>query len=145
MRFRNTALMSLVLIMILGGTIPSRAEEKPAEKPDHWVSVMYFHRTKRCPTCKKISAYIEESAKKGFAEQMKAGEVGCYMIDYQDAKNSKYSRFYKISGPTLVIADVRQGKVTEWKPMPQVWSLVFKKEAFFKYVQDGIGGYLEKK
>ena len=32
-----------------------------------------------------------------------------------------------------------------WKPAPKVWSLVGKKDAFVKYVQDEVRGYLETK
>ena len=34
----------------------SRAEDKPAAAPSHQVIACYFHRTNRCPTCKKISS-----------------------------------------------------------------------------------------
>jgi thiol-disulfide isomerase/thioredoxin len=111
--------------------------------PEHQVAAMYFHRTVRCPTCKKISAYIEEAVKANFGEQLKEKSVVIYMIDFQDTKNARYTKGYKITGPTFVLADVRKGKVTAWKPMPKVWTLVGKKDAFFKYVADGVRGYLE--
>lgn len=145
MWFCHQILKTLVFAVMIGGALPALADNKPAERPDHWVAAMYFHRTQRCPTCKTISAYIEEATKSGFARDMQRGAVGFYLIDFQDAKNKEYTQSYKVTGPTLVIADIRGGKVAQWKPMPKVWSLVFKKEDFFKYVQDGIAGYLEEK
>jgi hypothetical protein len=122
------------------------AEEQPAAAaPSHRVVACYFHRTNRCPTCRKISTYIEESLKAGFAQQMKAGGVELRMIDFQDPKNQELTGYYKIAGPTLVIMDVRSDKVSAWKPAPRVWSLVGKKEAFFKYVQDEVRAYLDAK
>ena len=91
---------TLVFVGVLSGTFPALADNKPAEKPDHWIAAMYFHRTQRCPTCKKISAYIEEATNAGFTQEIKHGAVGVYLID---------------------------------------------KEDFFKYVQNGIAGYLEEK
>lgn len=44
-----------------------------------------------------------------------------------------------------MLADVHDGKVTAWKPMPKVWSLVAKKATFFKYLRDGVRDYLEEK
>ncbi len=67
------------------------------------------------------------------------------MVDFQDAKNQKLTQAYKISGPTLVIMDVHNGEVTAWKPAPKVWSLVGKKNDFFKYVQGEMQVYLEGK
>ena len=67
------------------------------------------------------------------------------MVDFQDAKNKKLTQAYKIAGPTLVIMDVHDGDVTSWKPAPKVWSLVGKKNDFFKYVQDEIRISLESK
>jgi hypothetical protein len=116
---------------------------KPAAEPSHQVIACYFHRTVRCPTCRKISAYIEESINTGFASQVKDGEVKMMMIDFQNEKNQKYTQAYKITGPTLVIMDVHDGKVTSWKPAPKVWSLVANKADFFKYVQGEVKNYLE--
>ena len=145
MRFYSHGLTAVALAVLVGGALPALADDKPVQRPDHWVAAMYFHRTQRCPTCKKISSYIDEATKSRFGREIKQAAVGLYMIDYQNPKNKKYTAFYKIKGPTLVIADVRKGKVTQWKPMPKVWSLVFKKEEFLKYVQAGVAGYLEQK
>ena len=122
----------------------ANAGEKSAVEA-HRVVACYFHRTNRCPTCRKISAYIEESLNSGLAKEMKDGSVALQMIDFQDPKNQQYTDAYKITGPTLVIMDVRDGKVASWKPAPKVWSLVGKKDAFFKYVQDEVRAYLETK
>jgi hypothetical protein len=115
----------------------------PAPRESHQVAAIYFHRTKRCPTCKRISAYIEEAVKTRFTQQIKDRAVSMHLVDFQNPKNRKYTDCYKIARPTLVLVDIHGGKVTQWKPMPKVWSLVYNKEAFFRYVQDGIGGYLE--
>jgi thiol-disulfide isomerase/thioredoxin len=119
------------------------AEDTPAASPTHQVVACYFHRTVRCPTCKKISAYIEESVQSGFAAQIKEGSVKVTMVDFQDAKNEKLTAAYKITGPTLVILDIHDGKVKAWKPAPKVWSLVGKKSEFFRYVQREVEGYIE--
>jgi hypothetical protein len=67
------------------------------------------------------------------------------MIDFQDSKNKEQVDAYKITGPTLILLDVRDGKVKDWKRAPKVWSLVSKKDDFFKYVQEEMNGYLESK
>src|SRR3990172_7043229 len=80
---------------MLSGQAPrASAADKPAAAPSHQVIACYFHRTVRCPTCKKISAYIEESVKVGFESQVKDGSVKMLMIDFQDAKNEKFTQAY---------------------------------------------------
>jgi hypothetical protein len=116
----------------------------PAE-PQHQVVARYFHRTQRCPTCQKISALIEEAVQAGFADDLKSGKVKLQMVDYQDARNREVTETYKISDPMLVILDVRDGKVAEWKSTPKVWALFLKKDVFTKYVQDEMHAYLDGK
>ncbi len=121
----------------------ARADDAPAAKAAHRVVVMYFHRTERCDTCKTISEYTEEAVKDGFAEEMKQATVSLHMIDFQDAKNARYTKAYKLDGPTLIIAEARDGKAAQWKKMPEVWSLVFEKPKFLEYVRDGVNDYLK--
>ena len=147
-RIRSWSLAASVGLLAIGFAVSERASrasaaEKPAAGPAHQVIACYFHRTNRCPTCRRISAYIEESVQTGFASQIKEGSVKMLMIDFQDPTNQKYTEAYGIAGPTLVIMDVRDGKLTSWKPAPRVWSLVGNKDAFLEYVRSEIQGYLQ--
>lgn len=120
----------------------ARGAEQPAAAPSHQVIACYFHRTVRCPTCRRISAYIEESVHSAFASQLQEGRLKLVMMDFQDPRNQKYTQAYRVEGPTLVLMDVRDGKVQAWKPAPKVWSLVNHKAEFFRYVQGEIQEYL---
>jgi hypothetical protein len=136
------------LVAIAVGAEPEQAakgEGKQATQPSHRVVACYFHRTQRCPTCQKIGSYIEEGIQAGYATEINDGRVAVTMVDFQDPKNESYTNYYQITGPTLVLMDVRDGKVTAWKPAPKVWSLVGKKDAFFQYVQGEVRSYLEAK
>ncbi len=118
---------------------------KAAKAPADRVVMMYFHRTKRCPTCKKMGSYSEDAVKTAFAKQHKSGKVEFHYIDFQKSKNAAFTKAYKISGPALVVAKVKDNKAVEWKPLPKIWELVAKKDEFYKYVQENIRGYLGKK
>jgi len=101
----------LGLVIVLAQTVPpTLAADAPKAGPSHQVIACYFHRTVRCPTCKRISAYIEEAVRAGFAPQMKDGSVKIVMIDFQDARNRKFTDAYDIAGPR------RQGHVLEGCP-----------------------------
>jgi hypothetical protein len=148
------AAAAVVWAASVSGPAPA-AEDNPAAKqqadakkpaaPSHRVIACYFHRTVRCDTCKKISAYIEEAAKEKLAAEVKDGRVKVLMIDFQDPKNRVYTASYKITGPTLVIMDVRDDLVRAWKPAPKVWALVADKKAFLTYVDEEVRGFLEAK
>ena len=45
---------------------------------------MYFHRTRRRPTCLKMGKLFQEAVKSGFAQQIKDGKVEFHYIDFQD-------------------------------------------------------------
>lgn len=137
-------LLAALIMVALGAT--ARAEgvavDNTVSPPPHQVVAIYFHRTNRCPTCKRISAYIEEAIKSAFAAELRSRAVEIHMVDYEDARNAQIVQGYKITSPTLVLADVRDGKVEHWTPMPKVWSLVRDKDKFFAYVDDQIAEYL---
>ena len=138
-------LVFVVLIIVGTSNHVVAADGSDAVAPEHQVAVMYFHRTNRCPTCKRISQYIDEAVQAGFAPRLADGTVTLYMIDYENAANQRHTNAYQITRPTLVLADVRQGKVTAFKAMPKVWSLVYDKDKFFEYVQSGVADYLGPK
>ena len=146
LRFSSWAacVAACVVACVVSRPVPqAAAADKPAAGPSHQVIACYFHRTMRCPTCQRISAYIEEAVNTRFASQVKDGSVKLVMIDFQDAKNQSYTQAYGIEGPTLVLMDVHGGKVKTWKPAPKVWSLVAQKGDFFKYVQGEVQSYLD--
>jgi hypothetical protein len=82
-----TACVALAAIAFIASRQSSQqaiAAEESAAVPSHQVLACYFHRTIRCDTCKKISAYIDEAVKTGFTSQVKDGSVKMLMVDFQD-------------------------------------------------------------
>jgi thiol-disulfide isomerase/thioredoxin len=102
------------------------------------VVVMYFHRTKRCPTCLKMGSYTEEAVKKGFAQEIKEGKVEFHFIDFQDPKNAALTKGYQVSGPTLIVAKVVDNKVKDRKNLKEMWTKVGDKAAFIEYVKSNV-------
>ncbi len=110
------------------------ATERPADR----VVAMYFHRTQRCPTCIKMGSYTEEAVKKGFEKEVKAGTVEFHYVDFQDKKNAAIAKAYKIAGPALIVAIVKENKVKEYKNLKDIWAKVAKKPEFIKYVRESV-------
>jgi hypothetical protein len=142
-RFAIAVLASAAVALTFAST--AFAAEEPAKRPADRVVAMYFHRTQRCPTCLKMGNYSEEAIKKGFAKQVKEGSVEFYFIDFQDKKNAALTKGYKVSGPALVVAKVKENKVKEYKDVKDIWTKVREKPEFLKYVRENVEAYLLKK
>lgn len=137
--------MILAAVLAIGGVVTtgSSTAEQP-KTPEHQVMAIYFHRTQRCPTCKRIGAMAEEAVTKGFEKETKNRTVEYHFIDFQDKKNAKLAKGYGIDSPTLVIVNVFEGETVCWSSMPKVWQLVGKPDEFRDCVHDGVVRYLKQ-
>jgi hypothetical protein len=115
----------------------TKAKAKAAAPADR-VVVMYFHRTQRCPTCRKMGSYSEEAVKSGFAKLIKRGKVEFHFIDFQDKKNAKIAAGYEVKGPTLIVAKVAKNKVAKFVNLDEMWTKVGDKDEFIAYVQSNV-------
>ena len=127
---RLTVAVFVFVVISMAGASAVVAADRPADR----VVAMYFHRTERCPKCKKMGSYTEEAMKKAFAKQMEAGTVEFHYVDFQDKKNAAVAKAYKITGPALIVAKVKSNKVKEYKNLKDIWTKVRKKEDFTAYV-----------
>jgi thiol-disulfide isomerase/thioredoxin len=134
---RIAAAMLLTLTAIIFATNVGSVAQA-AEAPKDRVVAMYFHRTERCPTCRKMGGYSEEAVKTAFAEEIKKGQVAFYSIDFQDPKNARYTKAYDISGPALIIAKISDNKVASYRNLEEIWSNAGDKTAFLRYVQENV-------
>ena len=79
-------LLAVVAVALVASMLPRRASA--ADVSAERITAIYFHRTKRCPTCLKMGSYSEEAVKTGFAQQLQDGTVGFYYVDFQDPGNA---------------------------------------------------------
>ena len=135
-------LLGLVAIGSPTWAIAADAAPEKDERPPHQVVAIYFHRTVRCATCKRIGAMAEEAITAGFESQIESREVEFHFVDFQDKKNAELVKAYRIDSPTLVLANVYDAETICWIPMPKVWQLVGKPDDFRAYVQEGVVRYL---
>jgi hypothetical protein len=137
--------ITLAVMLALSGVVtpgtPGPETEKQ-ETPEHQVVAIYFHRTERCPTCKRIGAMSEGAVTKGFQKEVKTRGVEFHFIDFQDKKNAKLVEAYGIDSPTLLLLNVFEGETECHASLPKVWQLVGKPDEFRAYVQQGVVHYL---
>jgi hypothetical protein len=74
------------------------------------LEVIYFHSTRRCPTC----LAIEENAKKTldtyFKDLMKNGTIRWNVINVDEEKNSAIAEKYEATGSALFLTKISGGK-----------------------------------
>jgi hypothetical protein len=137
----------LVTVLTLSGLVavatpqPAGSDQSP---PEHQVAAIYFHRTVRCPTCKRIGAMAEEAVTKGFSTEIAERLVTFQFIDFQDEKNVQLVKAFGIESPTLVLLNVYEGETILGAALPKVWQLVGKPDEFRKYVHDGVVRYVKQ-
>jgi hypothetical protein len=132
-------LAALVASLHAADATPAEKDKKAkVNKPADRVVVMYFHRTKRCPTCLRMGSYTEEAVLKGFAKDIKKGTVEFCFVDFQDKKNAKIAKAYGIGGPTLIVAKVVDNKVVAARNLTDIWTKNRDKDVFLKYVRDNV-------
>ena len=134
----TVSMLAVAAVAIMFASTTSAADPLPNR-----VVVMYFHRTQRCPTCLKMGGYSEEAVKKGFATQVKEGSIVFHFVDFQDKKNAALSKGYKITGPALVVAKIKDNKVKEYKDLKDIWTKVREKPNFIKYVRENVETHLK--
>jgi len=131
-------------------TAANRAAEKQgteAREPamTDGVIAYYFHGNVRCPTCRNIEAYAHEAIEARFAEELKSGRLEWQVVNYELPENEHFAAEFELVAPTVVLVGIRGGSQEEWRDLVRVWELVGDKEAFVKYVQGEVAGYLEEK
>jgi len=114
-----------------------------ASKPEDYVRVLYFHRTPGCSTCQTMSKYVYETILKDYPEEAKKRRIVLRYYDFENPKNAKLVKAFKISSPALVLVQGRDGKDVKAKRADKIWALAGDKTAFMKYVGKEIDAYLK--
>jgi len=118
---------------------PDNEQQKPT------VIVYYFHRTFRCPTCLAIEANAAHTIDDNFWQQLSEGNLKWIPFNLDDSGGEKLGKQFDVSGSTLVVAKMQNGKVIKYKKLDKVWQLIGNNKAFSEYVKSEIKEYLNDK
>jgi hypothetical protein len=113
---------------------PSNNSTGPADRVD----VVYFHRTRRCPTC----LYAEEGTRYAletyFADELASGKVTFQVINVEDEANTDIVEKYNdASYLTLCINAVRNG-TDHIEVVTDIWLVIGDDESFIEIVKGKI-------
>lgn len=129
----------IFLILIMFSTFLSALAETPVKSQGKTgIIVYYFYNNYRCPSCKKIEAYTKEAVNLKFTEDIKKGTMIWQMINVDEPANKHYVNEYKLFTKQVILAEMKQGKVTRSKNLDKIWELLGNKDKFESYIESEI-------
>lgn len=108
------------------------------------VKVYYFYGDYRCATCNKLEKYSQAAVKDNFAAEIKSGKVVWEAINYEKEENSFYVNDFNLYNKALIVAKYENGKLTSWKNLDKIWTLVRNEKKYKDYVKTEVEKYLKK-
>lgn len=108
------------------------------------VIAYYFHGNRRCVTCRKIETYAHDALQSHFYKEFKSGELEWRVVNIESPGNEHFANDYSLTSSSLVLVDARADGKYKWKNLSEIWKLVKNKPAFYAYVQQETGKYLDQ-
>jgi hypothetical protein len=97
----------VLLLVILKG--PVCLAQSQAQK----LEVIYFHATRRCPTCMAIEENTKKTLDTYFKDQLKSGTIKFTVINVDEEKNKQIAEKYEATGSALFLTKTVDGKETK--------------------------------
>lgn len=106
------------------------------------VAVYYLHSTFRCITCNTIEKMTWELLTSSYSDELADREIQWIKDNFQE--NEALAEQFEVFASCVVVAEMENGVITDYKRLDDVWTLMKDPEAFNRYISDAIDGYLKK-
>ncbi len=106
------------------------------------VVVYYLHSTFRCITCNTIEKMTWELLTSSYSDELADREIQWIKDNFQE--NEALAEQFEVFASCVVVAEMENGVITDYKRLDDVWTLMKDPEAFNRYISDAIDGYLKK-
>lgn len=138
--------LALLVAVVLSsiGIIFSQIVQAAEGIKDAHVVAYYFHGHMRCPTCYKLEQYSKEAIDTNFKDALVSGKLEFKVVNIEDKGNEHYGKDYQLYTKSLILALVKDAKVTKWKNMDKIWEYAGNKERFIDYVKSGVADLLKE-
>lgn len=126
-------------------TLPEITEPQLTPEPQAEVSqvnIVYFHRTKRCHSCKYSEAQTCATLNTYFADELASGKITFVSVDVQDESNAAIIDKYGAYGPQLFI-HVLKGDTESITEVQEFWDFIDDDEGFSNLIVDKVNDALE--
>ncbi len=106
------------------------------------IAVYYLHATFRCVTCNTIESMTKALLDSTYSDALAKGTIQWIEADFME--NTALAKQFEVVSSCVVVAEMKDGVVTDYKRLDEVWTLMQDPAAFNAYISDAIDGYLEK-
>jgi hypothetical protein len=77
-----------------------------------------------------------------YGDELAERKIQWIKEDFQE--NEALARKFEVVASCVVVAEMKDGVVIDYKRLDDVWTLMKDPEAFNRYISDAIDGYLKK-
>jgi len=108
----------------------------------NYIAVYYMHSTFRCSTCNRIEGMTKALLDKAYSSNMASGQIQWQDVDFQE--NEVLANKFEVIASCVVVANMSNGSILEFKRLDEVWTLMAKPKEFDSYISNAINTYLKK-
>ncbi len=127
-------------------TTPDSTQETPTVQPSpsggNYVEVVYFHRTKRCYSCRYAEDAVTYTINTYFANELASGKLVYKVLNVQDSANAAIIDKYGAYTSSLFINDVIDGN-DDIQQVIEIWYYLGDDEKCVELVKSEIEKHLE--
>lgn len=105
------------------------------------VAVYYLHSTFRCITCNTIEKMTWELLASSYSNELAERKIQWIKDNFQE--NEALAEQFEVFASCVVVAEMENGVITDYKRLDDVWTLMKDPQAFNRYISDAIDGYLK--
>ena len=125
------------------GTGPAAAPVPVSLQPEGpRVVVYFFHRTRRCESCRRIEALASAAVQAGFPALLRGGRLERLAVAYDQPAGERYVQKYGLFTVSVVLVEIERGQTGRWKRLDDVWTLLGNERRFTEYVQREAAAFL---
>ena len=147
--FLSRILMAFALISL--GFALGKKHVKPVNEPiketrvaeSEHIDVYYMHATFRCATCNTIESMTKDLLNRSYSTYLALGQIQWKEVDFQE--NESLAKQFDVLASCVVVANVKDGEVREFKRLDNVWTLMDTPVEFDKYICKTIDEFLVSK
>jgi len=111
--------------------------------PPNRVVAAYFHRTKRCDSCRTMEAAARKTVEKDFAAAVAEGRLAWRVVDLDGRGNGRFADEYDLAASSVVLIEVKEGKPGRWKGLDRAWDLLENEAALAEFFRKEIEAFLK--
>lgn len=112
------------------------ANNASARTDDSLVRLYYMHATFRCATCNSVESRAKELIARNFSKALTERKIAWEEVNFQ--KNEALAKKFDIAASCMVVAQIKNGNIIDFKRLDKVWALIDEPDDFDRYITDAV-------